>query len=369
MFKPVVVSQSSVSGGAEAYLTRLYSLLAGRGAAPALIGSIPLWESAGLERRPLKLGPKWGGTTMFSGALRLPGERKRLGRNVDLCHADFFHVQFKREQIGFTDVLSKRAPVVWTEHGRFLRGPKGALLAAGYRAAAKKAAVIICVSEEVAADTRRVVGQGPRIEVIENAVDTTTLTPASAADKLRARLALGVVGDAPVLLWIGRLHSTKRAEFAVELAKAWPGPTLIAGDGPLRRHIDAAAADVPSARVLGHVGNTASLYHAADVMAFTSTGASEGYPTTTMVEAGAHGVPFVTDGQSRAGRAVLASGGVVLAAGASSSEWARALRESISESRREVVRKWAEEHDVELWAQKHIEIFDSVILTRKQRRL
>lgn len=361
MLKPAVVAYSTVPGGAEAYLTRLYRALKDGGNSPVMVGSLPRWEDAGLQRVPLALSAKWGGATIAAGALKLPSERRRLFGTIADLGPDFFHVQFKREQIGFTDLLSRQAPVVWTEHGRFLRGPKGALLAAGYKYAAQMAAVIVCVSEEVAADVRRVVGPGPRIEVIENSVDTTTLRRASEAEKMQARVALGIPTDKPVLLWIGRLHEGKRAGFAVDIAAAWPGFTLIAGDGPMRRRIEGLAKSIPRAQVLGHIDDTEMLYHAADVMAFTSTGAGEGYPTTTMVEAGAHGVPIVTDGRSGAGRVVLASGGRVLPADATPHEWVQAIHSSISEDRARKAREWAEEHDVQSWAEKHLDVFKSVI--------
>ncbi|MFB9403637.1 glycosyltransferase family 4 protein [Pseudarthrobacter polychromogenes] len=361
MLTPAIVSHSTVPGGAEAYLTRLYRTFAQDGHSPIMVGGIPTWDDAGLDRIPLTLSPKWGGKTMATGLLKLSGERRKLKEAIEDLSPDYFHVQYKREQIGFTDLLARRAPVVWTEHGRFLRGPKGALLAAGYREAAKRVAVIICVSADVADDVRRVVGPGPRIEVIENAVDTSALQPASDVEKVAARESLGIPDGLPVLLWIGRLAESKRPRFAVQLAAAWPGVTLIAGDGPLHSAVVQDASSVTGVRVLGHVSDTGRLYRASDVMAFTSTGASEGYPTTTMVESAAHGVPIVTDGQSGALSAVSASGGFVLPSDATAKDWAEALLESISPERSAAVRRWAVEHDVRAWAQKHEDIVRSVL--------
>lgn len=366
MLKPVVVAHSSVPGGAEAYLVRLYSSLAAGTAAPTLLGSIPLWEQAGLRQVTLELGPKWGGRTVLSGVARLPRERAQVLQGMAERPVDFFHMQFKREQIGFTEILSKKAPVIWTEHGQFLKGPKGALLGLAYRAAARKAEVIICVSQEVAESTRRVVGKGPRIEVIENSVDTNLMRPPTPTERLAAREALGVAGRAPVLLWIGRLHQTKRADFAIELAKSWHGHTLIAGDGPLRTSLERAAEDIPGAKVLGHVEDPSLVYAAADVMAFTSTGASEGYPTTTMVESAAHGVPIVTDRRSGASRIVLAAGGDIVVDGSDAASWVEALSSSLNSESRSRVRRWALSHDIDYWKRRHMEVFDSVLAARNR---
>jgi len=357
--KPVAVVHSTIYGGAEAYMSRLYRILSERGDAPLLLGSIPGWEAEGLSRRPLELSPKWVGSTVLAGALRLPGERARLRQEVDRLEVDYFHVQFKREQIGFSALLDDRAPVVWTEHGRFLRGPKGALLGQGYKRAARHAAVIICVSDDVAGDVRQVVGPRPRIEVIENSVDTRALRPPDAQDKARARIALGIPENLPVLLWVGRLHPRKRPGFAVDLARQWPGVTIIAGDGELRGEVEASAAEVPNAFVLGHVDETATLFQAADVMAFTSTG-GEGFPTT-LLEAAAHGVAVVGDEASTVGRILRDMGTDPLQAGATVEEWVETLLASLSRDRSVEVRRWAEEHDVQLWAQRHRDIFESVL--------
>lgn len=359
--RTVVVAHSTVFGGAESYLVRLHAQLRKSGDRPVLVGSLPSWSDAGLEERAVRMGPKWGVKTIVPGLLRLESERRRVNACADTLAPDLFHLQFKREQIGFTDALAKRAPVVWTEHGAFLRGAKGALLAAAYKQAARKTSLIICVSSEVAKDVRRVIGPGPRIDVVENSVDTAVLRPPSAEEKASSRARLNISAGEPVLLWIGRLHSGKRAEFAVDLANEWPGTTLVAGTGPLLQAIEQATRTMPKARVLGHIDDTSDVFRAADVMAFTSMGASEGYPTTTMVEAASYGVPFIADELSGAARVVVESGGKPLVAGAQPSDWVEALTASISVTRSDVVRKWAEMHDVNRWAQRHKELFDSAV--------
>ena len=278
------------------------------------------------------------------------------------CGADCFHLQYKREQVGFTRALARRAPVVWTEHGRFPGGWKGAVLAAGYRAAARHVSAIVCVSEQVAEDVRRAVGPGPRVEVVENAVDTTTARPPTAQERALARQSIGLSDERPVLLWVGRLEQPKRPLAALELAERWPGATVLAGDGSMRAQVEARARDQRDTRVLGFVPDVDRLYRAADVMAFTSDGA-EGYPTV-LVEAGAHGVPVVGDERCGAAPALRDMGCDPLPADAGPQAWVDALLAAMTPARSQEVRRYAERHDVRAWVDRHEQILASVVAGR-----
>lgn len=361
--KSVVVSHSNVYGGAEAYLNRLYARLAMMNVEPVLLGSIPGWKDEQLPHVDLPLSPKWANATILAGILRLRRERSIIRDAVAAeLPTSMFHMQYKREQIGFTDILAKHGPVVWTEHGRFLRGPGGALLASAYRIASQKTAAIICVSQDVATDVRRVVGPKPRIEVIPNAIDTTAYRPATPSERLEARISLGLDSDTPVALWIGRLHRNKYPEIAVELASCdeWGGVVLLAGDGPEMDSIRQAGEGLPNLKILGHLDSVQSVFHAADVMLFTSAG-SEGYPTTTMLESATFGVPMMTNQGSGAGKYVTAAGGVVLAEGSTGAAWAHAAHKLISSQMSGEARAWGEKHDLVEWTKAHEAIFKSVL--------
>jgi glycosyltransferase involved in cell wall biosynthesis len=272
-------------------------------------------------------------------------------------------MQFKREQIGFTRSLSRLAPVIWTEHGRFYRGPMRALLAARYREAARFAAGIICVSEEVADDISRYSGGTP-IHVIENSVDTVALRVPSPTERQSARAGLGIAANTPVLLWIGRVHRDKRPDFAVSIARHWPGVTLLVGDGPMHKEVEVLARDVPNLKMLGHLAEPAIAYQAADAFAFTSTGAGEGFPTA-VVEASAFGVPSVTETSSGGARLVREAGGTVLADGTPAADWAAALSAiADSTAARTSARAWAERHDIRSWAQAHAGVIEKLIKNR-----
>lgn len=359
--RPVVICQSGVPGGAETYLIRLYRLLADRGMLPSLVGGIPGWVEAGLPAMDVNLGPKWSGANIFSGVGKLRWERQSVLDAVETNLGDFFHLQFKREQIGFTKMLASRGPVVWTEHGRFLGGVKGRLLAAGYRAAARHVSVIICVSDVVAKDVRKVVGPGPRIEVIHNAVDTQVFTPAGIDGRAEARRQLGIPVGQPVLLWIGRLNASKLPHQSIAIAKKWPGMVVIAGDGPERANLDVLAAGHDNIRFLGHVNDAKPAYAAADVMLFTSTGAGEGFPTT-LVEAAAFGLPVLGNAESGFGKYIGAAGGTVLASHETVDAWVAAGLDLVANPAvNELARRWSEKYDTKQWADRHKEVFDSLL--------
>jgi glycosyltransferase involved in cell wall biosynthesis len=139
------------------------------------------------------------------------------------------------------------------------------------------------------------------IEILGNAVDTRRFAP---GDRAAARHALGLPLDREILLVPARLHPQKRhvdllAALAILDAERRP-LVLLAGDGPLRRPLEALARNAgldSQLRFLGHREDLPELYAAADLVILPSR--VEGSPLA-LLEAQA------------CGRAVLASdvGGV-----------------------------------------------------------
>src|SRR4051794_26885115 len=163
----VPVCHAHVLGGAERYLNLLYPRLRERGHQGHLVGSVPGWtEVTGLPSTAVAFSPKWGGRATARRLPHLPRERRAVAAAIRDLRADLFHAQFKREQVGLTDLLARQAPVIWTEHGRFPTGTGARALAAGYRQAARKVGAIICVSRAVADELRGIVGPRVRIEVV-----------------------------------------------------------------------------------------------------------------------------------------------------------------------------------------------------------
>ncbi|MCD9154525.1 glycosyltransferase family 4 protein [Aeromicrobium duanguangcaii] len=347
-----VVTHSDVEGGAEIYLQRLYRELPE--VEVKVFGRLPGWDGAADE---LELSPKWSRSTLASGWLRLRRERRRVRDAVERFAPDVIHLQFKREQIGFTRVLSEIAPVVWTEHGVMPRAMRIAL-GSMYRRAARHATSVITVSDAVGRQVAPVVGDD-KVRVIENGVDATAAAIASAAARELARHELGI-GEGPVAVWVGRLDVGKRPGLAIEILNAWDGNLVIAGDGPLRDEVERGAAANPRVHYVGRV-DPAALYRAADVLLMTSDGRSEGLPYV-ILEAAAFGVPAVATDIDVFRDPVLASGGAVVS-GVAPVAWAEAAdRLTGDPSRRSTVRAWAQEHDLPRWRDRHREVFEAAVV-------
>lgn len=344
------VCQSDGAGGAERYLTLLFPLLVAHGHRAHLIGSVPTWP---LPATPVAFTPKWSRRSMLTSLPHLPAERRAVAAVADELKPSLFHAQFKREQIGLTDLLARRAPVVWTEHGQFPGGRLEKGLAAAYRLASRRVRAIICVSGTVAEQVGGIVGPSVRVEVVPNAIDTTTVHPATSQERAAARAQLNVPADARVVAWVGRLAESKQPVLAAQTGYRLDGVMLMAGSGPLSAEMEALA-DGVTVRVLGHLADPSVVYRAADVFLFTSNGRGEGYPYS-ILEAAAHDLPIVVTAGAGIGRDLR--GAAVTVAEDSPPALAEALMAAASSG---ASRAWACEHDLVPWAARHAEIFGSL---------
>ena len=106
--------------------------------------------------------------------------------------------------------------------------------------------------------------------------------------------ALDTPSDAPLLLALGRLHRNKALDVAIEALTELPDTYLwIAGDGPLRRELEALATRrgvAARVRFLGWRESTAGLFAAADVCVVPSRSEPLG---NVILEAWAYRVPLV----------------------------------------------------------------------------
>jgi glycosyltransferase involved in cell wall biosynthesis len=357
--RTVVVCKSDVSGGAERHMCLLYRGLADRGNSCYLVGSMSGWKDVGLPSRVVELGPKWGRRNALRNVARLPGERKSVEEIIRCLDGDVFHVQFKREQIGFTKMLSKYGPVIWTEHGRFPRGSGSGLLAAMYRRAAVHVSLIVCVSEEVATDVGRIVGPSVNVRVLPNAINTLKITVATPERRLQARKRFGIGETTRVLAWVGQVNNSKLPLVAAKAGLLFDGTTIMAGTGSGDAEVRKIT-DGTKVKFLGYQKYPGYIYDAADVFLFTSTGSNEGYPTNTMLEAAAHGLPIVANEGSESGTVVTATGGQL--AGDSPSELAT-IAGAIA-GRKDVgirARLWAESHDLVPWLDKYEKFLRSAL--------
>ncbi|MFI7430427.1 glycosyltransferase family 4 protein [Micromonospora sp. NPDC049836] len=303
-----MVSVSDTAGGAEAHTVALGQGLRDRGHDVVLYGQCPGWDERGLARQDVGLGPKWSRRTMATGLLRVPVERRRTRTIAD---ASIYYLQFKREQIALTAPLSRRAPVVWTEHGRWMGGPAGRLLLAGYARAAEHVSRVVCVSAAVADDLEPVIGRD-KLVVIPNAIDTRRYAapPAGTRDELRRRLLPGRFQGRRVAVLAARLHAAKRHDRAVAAAVASGSALLVVGDGPDRERLERLAAGNPDVHFTGHREDVPDLLAASDLYLYCGA-ETDGTPTAVL-EAAAGGLPVVAFRGDPGTELVARCGGVVL---------------------------------------------------------
>jgi glycosyltransferase involved in cell wall biosynthesis len=158
---------------------------------------------------------------------------------------------------------------------------------------------LIAVSEHVATSTAAQLGiHGDRVTVVHNAVEPERYAARDDAELARTRRELGLRGDEPVLLTVGRLVPQKGQ---IDLIAAMPAilrrvpdaVLLVAGDGPLAAELRAQA-DARGlgnkVRLLGARGDVPALLQTATLFLFPSR--YEGL-SVALVEALSNGVPVV----------------------------------------------------------------------------
>jgi glycosyltransferase involved in cell wall biosynthesis len=126
------------------------------------------------------------------------------------------------------------------------------------------------------------------VTFLPNGVDTSRFRPAGEAERVKARGSLGVSGDRPVVVGLGRLHPQKNWPLFLRVAERFPqADFVIAGTGPEESVLRGRAPD--NVRLVGF-RDSREVMAAADVFLLTSH--YEGMPMT-LLEAMACGIPAV----------------------------------------------------------------------------
>ncbi|MFQ1002295.1 glycosyltransferase family 4 protein [Modestobacter sp. SSW1-42] len=216
--------------------------------------------------------------------LRAVRALRRATAGSDLVHAHGLRA-------GGVAALAGRRPLVLTLHNA--APPGGGLrrrvLDAAERATVRAADVVLAASADLAANARRLGARDVRVAPV-----SAPPLPPPGRSRGEVRAELGLAGDRPLVLAVGRLHPQKGYDVLLDaLVRGVDGDPLVAvaGDGPLH---DALAARVTAGALpvtlLGRRTDVADLLAAADVVVLPSVWEAR---SLTAQEALRAGVPLV----------------------------------------------------------------------------
>ncbi|GIH89773.1 glycosyltransferase [Planobispora siamensis] len=225
-----------------------------------------------------------------------PGEARRLRRLADGFGPHVVHLHSSKAGLAGRAAIRGTVPTLFQPHGWSWLASHGAMAGAALaweRTAARWTGLTVCVSEGEAALARDR-GLRGNLTVVRNGVDLDRFRPADAAGKARAREALGVSADDPLVVCVGRVTRQKGQDVLVaaweEVARRCPRARLaIVGDGDLRPALRTG----PGVLFTGAVDDARPWYAAADLVVLPSRW--EGLPLTAL-EAMACGRSLVASG-------------------------------------------------------------------------
>lgn len=237
-----------------------------------------------------KLGMTMAPWLLYAGALRAFEALRRSGEDFDLIDAHYFYPD------GVAAAMLARRfgkPFTVTARGTDInlipahRGPRRMILDTAARADG-----IIAVCQALKDEMVRLGVAAERVTVLRNGVDLALFHPP--ADRAAARRALGLTG--PTLLSVGLLITRKGHDLVIRALADLPDHgLLIAGDGPEKGALEAAAAAAgvsQRVRFLGRIAHAdlPRLYGAADALVLASS--REGW-ANVLLESMACGTPVV----------------------------------------------------------------------------
>jgi glycosyltransferase involved in cell wall biosynthesis len=284
--------ESSGPGGAEQMVLRLASALSKQGLEPYIVTARPGWmtERAKLDDIPVMVMPQRYGLDPWW----IPRFARWLRRErIDILHSH----EFAMNVYGGAAALLARVAHVATIHGRHWVAdhPRRAL---AYRVLQKLGMPIVAVADDLADYLST--GLGVRrnaITVIPNGIPVPDQVQATdAIARVRARQALGLPCDAPVVVAVGNLYRVKdHATLVRAVAQIPDAHVAIAGRGEEEQPLRALARELGSEsrlHLLGLRNDVHNVLAAGDLLVQPSR--SEGLPLA-LLEAMA------------AGKAVIAS--------------------------------------------------------------
>lgn len=179
-----------------------------------------------------------------SPGMSTPVEIVRLRRIVESVRPDVIQLHSSKAGLAGRCVVRGRVPTLFAPHAWSFHAVQGVLKPAtvGWeRIASRWTTAIVCVSVAEQAEGERA-GVRANWHVIPNGVDTRQVHLAGSADRATARALLGVPGDVPFAVCVGRLSHQKGQDI---LLRAWPlvsvgfpsAQLALVGEGPMQERL------------------------------------------------------------------------------------------------------------------------------------
>ncbi len=234
--KIVSVMTTSSSGGAEFAAVEMLQALQHRGHETVLLSDLSgIGRDTDVPVVPIDLGPKLSLGTWGSLALRWPVLVARLRRALQAqAPFDVLIVHYKKEQLLAPTLPPRlRGTLVWAEWGPVPFPLRKGIPRRAYLAAARRAALVMAVSEGTLRSVVETGVEGTKVVVVPNVLRTDEIhfTPEGRA---RVREQLGIPEEAFVVGCISRFHPKKRNDVVIRAVIDTPNPNvhlILAGDG------------------------------------------------------------------------------------------------------------------------------------------
>ncbi|HSA52401.1 MAG TPA: glycosyltransferase family 4 protein [Yinghuangia sp.] len=263
-----VLVLGTATGGVGVHVRSLARGLVARGVAVTVAGPSAAEEHFEFARTGARFVP-----VEVSAGSRPTGRAALRALREACADAHVVHAHGLRAGLAAASVIGRRpgrTPLVLTLHNAVLAtGPKAVLARMMEARAVRAADVVLGASSDLVDRARGLGAADARLGPVG------APAPAARRDRSAVRAEL-TVGARPVVLAVGRLAPQKAYPVLLDAAAKWKALAeapivLIAGDGPLRDELQARidAEDLP-VRLLGHRGDVADLFAAADIAVLPS---------------------------------------------------------------------------------------------------
>lgn len=232
--KIVSVMTTDSRGGAEFAAVEMLDALRARGHQTVMLSDQPgIARDTAVPLRPIEIGPKLSTRSWHELLVRWPQLvlrlRSALAREAPY---DVLLLHYKKEQL-LAPALGRRLTptLAWAEWGPVPFPLRQGAPRALYRLAARRAAVIMAVSDGTRNSVCQVGIPSAKVHVVPNVMRADTIR-FSAEGRARVRDSLGIPEGAFVVGCISRFHPKKRNDVVIDAIARLPGTHLIlAGDG------------------------------------------------------------------------------------------------------------------------------------------